>query len=277
MGRLVLPLGIFLAMGFLLGFVLLYETTPKSQASKKKAKESTTGDEDVKVVSDSTTAIYIALVLAAAGALFQALIKQPEWVAHVLMVAGLVVSFLGGTTKFTFYGVELEVKAYLPVLGGLNHRGAQLLHRRGRRLPLRALPHLHCGPAHVHSGRHQRYGGVREHDRLHLHPKKYGGLGGRHPVELHQLRAGLHLRRLHHRAAHLQVHPLYLAQAHLRGVGPVRGPGLIHQGLLLVRPSCPCKHPRSSPPPLPSLGRGTPHSPIGAIPWKQSTWSWTPS
>ncbi|MBI4799314.1 MAG: sulfite exporter TauE/SafE family protein [Desulfarculus sp.] len=159
MGRLVLPLGAFLAIGsmvggtmipwltagkvdlrsyigyfgllvFLVGFVLLYETTPKGQAGKKKAKEAaaafekkvkegTSGDEGVKVTSGSTTAMFIALGLTLAGALFQALIKEPAWVAQVLMVAGLVVSFFGGTTKFTFYGVEFEFKAYLPVLGGL--------------------------------------------------------------------------------------------------------------------------------------------------------------
>lgn len=159
MGRLVLPLGAFLAIGslvggtmipwltagkvdlrsyvgyfgllvFLVGFVLLYETTPKGQAGKKKAKEAaaafekkvkegTSGDEGVKVTAGSTTAMYVALALAVAGALFQAIIKEPAWVGQVLMVAGLIVSFFGGTTKFTFYGVEFEFKAYLPVLGGL--------------------------------------------------------------------------------------------------------------------------------------------------------------
>jgi uncharacterized membrane protein YfcA len=159
MGRLVLPLGAFLAVGsmaggtlipvltagkvsfreyvgffgilvLLVGCVLLWETTPKGQASKKKAKEAAAafekkvkegagGDEGVKITSGSTTAMFIALALAVAGALFLSLIKQPDWVGYGLLVAGLIVSFFGGTTKFTFYGVEFEFKAYLPVLGGL--------------------------------------------------------------------------------------------------------------------------------------------------------------
>ncbi len=159
MGRLVLPLGAFLAIGsmvggtmipvltagkislreyigyfgllvFVVGFVLLWETTPKGQASKKKAKEAaaafekkvkegTAGDEGVKITSGSTTMMFIALALTVAGALFTSLIKEPAWIGYILLVAGLIVSFFGGTTKFTFFGVEFEFKAYLPVLGGL--------------------------------------------------------------------------------------------------------------------------------------------------------------
>jgi uncharacterized membrane protein YfcA len=159
MGRLVLPLGAFLAVGsmvggtmipvltagkvsfreyvgffgilvLLVGCVLLYETTPKGQAGKKKAKEAaaafekkvkegTSGDEGVKIIAGSTTAMYIALASTVSGALFLALVKQPEWIGYLLMVAGLIISFFGGTTRFTFYGVEFAFKSYLPVLGGL--------------------------------------------------------------------------------------------------------------------------------------------------------------
>ncbi len=159
MGRLVLPLGAFLAIGsmaggtmipvltagkvsfreyvgffgilvLVVGFVLLWETTPKGQASKKKAKEAanafekkvkegTGGDEGVKIVAGSTTMLYIALALTVAGALFLSLIKQPDWVGYILLVAGLITAFFGGTTKFTFFGVEFEFKSYLPVLGGV--------------------------------------------------------------------------------------------------------------------------------------------------------------
>ncbi len=160
MGRLVFPLGAFLAIGsmvggtmipvltagkldlrsyvgwfgllvFVVGFVLLYETTPKGQASKKKAKAAAAAfekqvkegggtDAGVKVVGGKPTIMWTALAITVAGALWVALAKElTPWVGYLLLLAGLVVSFFAGVTRFTFFGVEFAFKSYLPVLGGL--------------------------------------------------------------------------------------------------------------------------------------------------------------
>jgi hypothetical protein len=159
MGRLVFPLGAFLAIGsmvggtmipvltagrinlssyvgyfgllvFLVGFVLLWETTPSGQRKKKKAKEAAAafekkvkegGKEDagVSVTGGSTAIMYIALALVIAGALWVSLLGSAKWVGYVLQLGGLVVSFFAGTTRFKFFGVEFAFKSYLPVVGGL--------------------------------------------------------------------------------------------------------------------------------------------------------------
>ncbi len=159
MGRLVFPLGAFLAIGsmvggtmipvltagkinlkayigyfgllvLIVGFVLLWDTTPMGQRKKKKAKEAAAAFEKkvkeggqtnvgVTIIGGSTAIMYTALALVIAGALWISLVGKTPWVGYLLQVIGLVASFFAGTTRFTFYGVEFSFKSYLPVLGGL--------------------------------------------------------------------------------------------------------------------------------------------------------------
>jgi hypothetical protein len=159
MGRLVLPLGACLAIGgvggswmvpeltagkislkayigyfgiivFILGGFLIYEMTPKGQAGKKAAKaaaaafekatkEGSASDEGVKIVEGNQTFMWIALVLVVASALWFNLVKTPMWVAYILAIAGWAMTFLMGTIRFTFFGVEFKFKAFIPMIGGL--------------------------------------------------------------------------------------------------------------------------------------------------------------
>ena len=159
MGRLVLPLGACLAIGgvggswlipeltagkislkaylgyfgiivLVLGIFLIYEMTPKGQAGKKAAKaaaaafekstkEGTAADQGVKVVAGKTGLMWVALAVVVASALWSNLVGDPIWVAYIMCLAGWVISFFLGTIRFTFYGVEFEFKAYIPVLGGI--------------------------------------------------------------------------------------------------------------------------------------------------------------
>jgi len=159
MGRLVAPLGMCLAIGgvggswlipaltagkislrdyigyfglivLLLGIMLIRETTASGMAKKKKAKEAAAAfekqaksggatDEGVKVLEGSWTVMFIALALVVASALWANLVGGLKIVAYALAVAGWVVTFFAGTIKFTFYGVEFEFKAFIPMLGGI--------------------------------------------------------------------------------------------------------------------------------------------------------------
>jgi len=159
MGRLVAPLGMCLAIGgvggswlipaltagkislrdyigyfglivLLLGIMLIRETTASGMAKKKKAKEAAAAfekqaksggatDEGVKVLEGSWTVMFIALALVVASALWANLVGGMKIVAYALAVAGWIVTFFAGTIKFTFYGVEFEFKAFIPMLGGI--------------------------------------------------------------------------------------------------------------------------------------------------------------
>jgi uncharacterized membrane protein YfcA len=159
MGRLVAPLGLCLAIGgvggswlipaltagkvnlssyigyfglivLVLGIMLIRETTPSGMAKKKKAKEAAAAfekqvkaggatDEGVKVLEGSWPLMFVALGLVVASALWANLAGGMKPVAYGLAVAGWVVTFFIGTIKFTFYGVEFEMKAFIPMLGGV--------------------------------------------------------------------------------------------------------------------------------------------------------------
>lgn len=159
MGRLVAPLGMCLAIGgvggswlipsltagkvnlkayigyfglivLLLGIMLLRETTSAGQAKKKKAKEAASAfekqakaggstNEGVKVVEGSWSLMFVALGLVVASALWANLVGGMKIVAYLLAIAGWAVTFFVGNIKFTFYGVEFNFKAYIPMLGGI--------------------------------------------------------------------------------------------------------------------------------------------------------------
>ncbi len=159
MGRLVLPLGACLAVGgvagswlipaltagkvslkayigyfgllvFLLAVFLIYEMTPKGQASKKAAKaaaaafekgtkDANTTDTGVKVVAGSQGLMWLALACVVASGLWFNLVGAYMVVAYILALAGMVLTFFMGTIRFTFYGVEFKFRAFIPMLGGL--------------------------------------------------------------------------------------------------------------------------------------------------------------
>jgi uncharacterized membrane protein YfcA len=159
MGRLVAPLGLCLAIGgvggswlipdltagkinlkayigyfglivLLLGVMLLRETTAAGQAKKKKAKEAAAAfekkakaggstNEGVKVLEGSWPLMFVALGLVVASALWANLAGGMKVVAYGLALAGWIVTFFIGNVRFTFYGVEFNFKAYIPMLGGV--------------------------------------------------------------------------------------------------------------------------------------------------------------
>ena len=159
MGRLVLPLGACLAVGgvagswlipeltagkvslkayigyfgllvFLLSVFLIYELTPKGQASKKEAKaaaaafekstkEGDTSDKGVKVIQGSQGLMWLALACVVASGLWFNLVGTTMVVAYVLALVGMVLTFFMGTIRFTFFGVEFKFRAFIPMLGGL--------------------------------------------------------------------------------------------------------------------------------------------------------------
>ncbi len=159
MGRLVAPLGLCLAIGgvggswlipdltagkinlkayigyfglivLLLGVMLLRETTAAGQAKKKKAKEAAAAfekqakaggstNEGVKVLEGSWPLMFVALGLVVASALWANLAGGMKVVAYGLALAGWIVTFFVGNVRFTFYGVEFNFKAYIPMLGGV--------------------------------------------------------------------------------------------------------------------------------------------------------------
>ncbi|MBW1785470.1 MAG: sulfite exporter TauE/SafE family protein [Deltaproteobacteria bacterium] len=159
MGRLVAPLGICLAIGgvggswlvpdltagkvslkayigyfglivLLLGFMLLRETTAAGQAKRKKAKEAAAafekkakegGDtgQGVKVVQGSWVLMFTALAVVVASALWANLGGGAKWVAYLLALVGWGMTFFLGTIRFTFFGVDFEFKAFIPMLGGV--------------------------------------------------------------------------------------------------------------------------------------------------------------
>jgi uncharacterized membrane protein YfcA len=159
MGRLVAPLGMCLAIGgvggswlvpdltagkinlsayigyfglavLVLGVILLRETTAAGQARRKKAKEAAAAfekqtkegaavDQGVKVTAGSWPLMFVALGLVVASALWANLAGGGKWVAYVLAIVGWGMTFFLGRIRFTFYGVEFDFKAYIPMLGGI--------------------------------------------------------------------------------------------------------------------------------------------------------------
>ena len=159
MGRLVAPLGMCLAIGgvggswlipdltagkvslkayigyfgiivLILGVMLLRETTAAGQAKKKKAKEAaskfekqtkgdTAEDQGVKIIEGSWALMFIALAVVVASGLWANLAGGSKWVAYVLALVGWGLTFFLGTIRFTFFGVEFEFKAFIPMLGGI--------------------------------------------------------------------------------------------------------------------------------------------------------------
>jgi uncharacterized membrane protein YfcA len=159
MGRLVAPLGICLAIGgvggswlipdltagkvslkayigyfgiivLILGFMLLRETTASGQAKKKKAKEAAAAFEKqaksgadtsqgVHIVKGSWTLMFIALAVVVASALWANLMDSAKWVAYLLAVVGWGLTFFLGKIRFTFFGVNFEFSAFIPMLGGI--------------------------------------------------------------------------------------------------------------------------------------------------------------
>lgn len=160
MGRLVLPLGACLAVGgvagswlipeltagkvslkayvgyfgllvFLLAVFLIYELTPKGQASKKAAKAAAAAfekgtkeggdikDKGVKVLQGSQGLMWLALACVVASGLWFNLYGKAMIVAYALALAGMVLTFFMGTIRFTFFGVEFKFRAFIPMLGGL--------------------------------------------------------------------------------------------------------------------------------------------------------------
>ncbi|MFO7984677.1 MAG: sulfite exporter TauE/SafE family protein [Desulfatiglandaceae bacterium] len=159
MGRLVAPLGMCLAIGgvggswlvpeltagkislkayigyfgiavLALGIILFRETTKAGQAKRKKAKEAAAsfekaakGGEDtkegVRILQGSWVLMFIALIVVVASALWINLMGGNQWVAYILVFIGWALTFFVGTIRFTFYGVEFDFKAFIPMLGGI--------------------------------------------------------------------------------------------------------------------------------------------------------------
>jgi len=159
MGRLVAPLGICLAIGgvggswfipdltagkislkayigyfglavLLLGIILFRETTATGQARRKRAKEAAEAFENqsrdegiqtqgVKVIQGSWHLMLIALGVVVASALWANLVDSAKWVAYLLAISGWVMTFFLGTIRFSFFGVDFQFKAFIPMLGGI--------------------------------------------------------------------------------------------------------------------------------------------------------------
>ena len=159
MGRLVAPLGVCLAIGgvggswlvpdltagkvslkayigyfglivLLLGVMLLRETSSSGQAKKKKAKEAAQAfekktkeggalDEGVKLLKGSWPMMFTALSVVVASALWANLVGGQKWVAYLLALIGWGLTFFVRKIHFTFFGVDFEFRAYVPMLGGI--------------------------------------------------------------------------------------------------------------------------------------------------------------
>jgi hypothetical protein len=160
MGRLVLPLGACLAIGgvggswlvpeltagqislkdyigwfgvivLILGFFLLYQISPKGQASKQQAKAAAqafekaaksggdTSEQGVKILEGKSSMMWLGLVLVVASALWNNLVGGMVWIGYILLLAGWLCAFLIGEIRFTFYGQEFRFKAWIPMAGGI--------------------------------------------------------------------------------------------------------------------------------------------------------------
>jgi uncharacterized membrane protein YfcA len=124
-------IGYFGLIVLLLGVMLIRETTAAGLAKKKKAKEAAAAfekqvksggatDEGVKVLEGSWALMFTALALVVASALWANLAPaSTKMVAYGLALAGWIVTFFAGSIRFTFFGVEFQFKAFVPMLGGI--------------------------------------------------------------------------------------------------------------------------------------------------------------
>ncbi len=133
-------IGYFGLCVLLLGIFLLRDMSSKGQEKKKKAKEAAaafekkvaeggeTGDQGVKILEGSWSMMIIALLVVLASALLYKFTAAKGvdfwldpwfWISFALAGVGWVLTFFVGTIRFTFFGVEFEFKAYIPMLGGV--------------------------------------------------------------------------------------------------------------------------------------------------------------
>ncbi|MBU0514905.1 MAG: TSUP family transporter [Proteobacteria bacterium] len=166
MGRLVLPLALCLAIGsvggsfatpvltagqislkdyigifglcvFVIGFFLLYRTTPRGQRSKKEAKaaadafqkavrgKTDTGQQSemgVKVLEGNLKGMIIAFLVVVVGAILGNVVPALKWVAMAIAAGGVILGIIltaAQPMRFTFYGVEFTFKPWIPIVGGI--------------------------------------------------------------------------------------------------------------------------------------------------------------
>ena len=236
MGRLVLPLGIMLAIGsisgsflipvitagkislkaylgyfglvvFIIGGFLFYETTPKGQAGKKEAKAAAKAFEESNIKG------------AAKSSDKEQGVKVLSW----------------GMSKitFSFYGVEFSFKPIVPIIRRFFHRRSGLVPGHRRRVPVRTVPDQHRRAADVPRGRYLSAHRSRWHD--HQHHYLHGRQGRRGLLASYRCRTNRHFCGIHDRPQNVQVHPRHLAETPLRGPGHLRGPALHHQGLFGIQ------------------------------------------
>ena len=155
---------------FVVGAVLLYELTPRGQKSKKAAK--------------------------AAAQAFEKSVKEKKDIASQGITLGQVRPHQDDL--HLLWG-RVQLQPHLGLCGRACDCRHFLLHRRGRRLPLRALSDIDRRRSHVRGGRHLGHGGAHQHADQHCRIH-HGGQGG-HGLGSHRDRAGGDLHRFHDRTA----------------------------------------------------------------------------
>jgi uncharacterized membrane protein YfcA len=63
--------------------------------------------------------MFLALGVVVTSALWANLAGGAKWVAYILALVGWGLTFFMGSIRFTFFGVEFEFKAFIPMLGGI--------------------------------------------------------------------------------------------------------------------------------------------------------------
>ena len=236
MGRLVLPLGIMLAIGsisgsflipvitagkislkaylgyfglvvFIIGGFLFYETTPKGQAGKKEAKAAAKAFEESNIKGASK------------GNEKEQGVKVVSW--------GL------KRITFTFYGVEFGFNPIVPIIGGFFIAGlASFLGIGGGFLFVPFLTSIAGLPMFLVAGTSALTVLVG----MIISIITYMGIKGVVVFwPLIGVETDRHFRGIHDRPQNLQIHPGHLAQTPLRGPGRLRRPALHHQGLFGIQ------------------------------------------
>jgi uncharacterized membrane protein YfcA len=106
------------------------EVTPSGVAKRKKAKaaaeafekqkkEAGSATQGVQVTQGSWALMFLALGVVVISAIWMKLGGGTQWIAYILALIGWGITFFIGTVKFTFFGVEFEFKAWIPMLGGI--------------------------------------------------------------------------------------------------------------------------------------------------------------